>query len=91
MNVGAGNVLDAGLVDKGHEKEGMGMGKGVEVDLEEARSRGQTPGKDGGDSPLEPVISRGDELPFSKAGLIALVVTLTGAAFLNVSISSLLF
>lgn len=33
--------------------------------------------------PLEPIESRSSQLPLSKARTIALVVTLTGAAFLN--------
>lgn len=40
INVNTRNVLDTRLVDKGYKKEGIGMGKGIEIDLEETRSRG---------------------------------------------------
>ncbi|TLD26170.1 MFS general substrate transporter [Venturia nashicola] len=44
-----------------------------------------TPGMPGtgGNVPLEPVVSRAEELPLSRTRLMALVVTLTGSAFLN--------
>lgn len=91
MDNDAGNALSAVMMK---EKDKETTGKDGEVDLEKAEvdiSRPQTPGMDGGiggDVPLEPVFSRVKELPFSKARLVALVVTLTGAAFLNVSISN---
>lgn len=88
MEVDAGNPLSPVTV-----KEKENTGKGEEVDLEKAEvnvSRPRTPVTDGGDVPLEPVFSRAKDLPFSRARLIALVVTLTGAAFLNVSIFELL-
>jgi len=88
MDIDSGNALSAVTVS-GKEK----IGKNAEVDLEKAEvgtSRPGTPATsttDGGDVPLEPVFSRAKELPFSQARLVALVVTLTGAAFLNVDIS----
>ena len=39
--------------------------------------------KDGPGEPIQPTESRSSQLPTSKARIIALVVTLTGAAFLN--------
>lgn len=87
MDINAGNALSAVPV---MEKEKTG--KSVEVDLEKAEVDGstpQTPVTDGGDMPLEPVFSRVKELTISRARLVALVVTLTGAAFLNVSIPSI--
>lgn len=92
MDIDNGNAL-------GEVKEKIGKkettGRDVEVDLEKAEvdvSRPQTPAMVAGDRdvPLEPVFSRAEELPFSRTRLVALVVTLTGAAFLNVSIFDLL-
>ncbi|KAE9972043.1 hypothetical protein EG328_005265 [Venturia inaequalis] len=87
MDDDAANALSAVMMK---EKDKETTGKDGEVDLEKAEvdiSRPQTPagidGGIGGDMPLEPVFSRVKELPFSKARLVALVVTLTGAAFLN--------
>lgn len=84
MDIDAGNILSAITVDEKKKN-----GKNVEIDLEKAEV-GERPGTPmsttEGDAPLEPVFSGVKELPFSKARLIALVVTLTGAAFLNVSI-----
>jgi hypothetical protein len=87
MDIDSGNALSAVTVS-GKED----TGKNIEVDLEKAEvdiSRPGTPATSTtniGDVPLEPVVSRANELPFSKARVVALVVTLTGAAFLNVSI-----
>lgn len=81
MNIDSGNALSTVAVD---EKEKTG--KNVDVDLEKADGGiSATSTTDGGGEPLEPVFSRAKELPFSRARLVGLVVTLTGAAFLNVS------
>lgn len=89
MDVDSGNALS---VVTSSEKERTG--KNVEVDLEKAEvdvdeSRLGTHAESSmdGDEPLEPVSSRIKELPFSKARLVALVITLTGAAFLNVRLT----
>jgi hypothetical protein len=86
MDPDSGNALNAVTVStKGK------TGENVEVDCEKADvdiSRPLSPAESStnGDAPLEPVFSRIQELPFSKARLIALVATLSGAAFLNVSV-----
>ncbi|QDS68318.1 hypothetical protein FKW77_010684 [Venturia effusa] len=87
MNVDAGNVLNAITVRKSEEEK---RAKDVEVVLEKNEvtvSRSRTPDTDARDAPLEPVSSAAEKLPFSRARLIVLVVTLTGAAFLNASIT----
>jgi hypothetical protein len=85
MDIDSGNALNAARVS---EKTKMKTGENVEVDLEKAESRlgslAESVIGGEGDVPLEPVFSRAKELPFSQARLVGLVVTLTGAAFLNV-------
>jgi hypothetical protein len=89
MDIDSGNALSAVTVSEKEKTE-----KNVEVDLEKAevdisRPESPTTPSTNGDAPLEPVLSRIKELPFSKARLISLVITLTGAAFLNVSGNSM--
>jgi hypothetical protein len=93
MDPDSGNALSAVTVRHGGEK----TRKDVEVDLEKAELDISRPGSpasttDGG-LPLETSTRSSDSnaLPFSKARLIGLVITLTGAAFLNVSTSSDMF
>lgn len=71
-------------LERREDDAGMGKETGI-IATSRPRGVGDSATEDGGGSELKEDASGEDGLPMSKARCIALVATVTGAAFLNVS------